>query len=119
MSSCIEAMETVLQAAGMDWAGRYHHIRCLARIIHSAATALFFPSNDAPEDQDNNAWRQFACSGKIRIKAHLALQGLCDRQLGSSLRVLPAKEQSRPSTTLAVTVKIECIIRDSILASRA
>ena len=66
MSSCIEAIETSLQAAGIDWTERYHRIRCLAHIIHLAATAFFFPSNDAPEDpSDFEAWRQFACFGKL------------------------------------------------------
>ena len=66
MNSCIKAMETSFQAAGIDWTERYHRIRCLAHIIHLAATAFFFPSNDAPENpNDFEAWRQFACFNKL------------------------------------------------------
>ena len=53
MNSCIEIMETLFQAAGINWIERYHCIHCFVYIIHLIATAFFFPSNNAPENPND------------------------------------------------------------------
>ena len=66
MDSCIENMEVLLEGVGISWDQRYHRVRCLAHIIHLAATAFFFPDGCAPEDPYNYVeWRPFACFGKL------------------------------------------------------
>ena len=59
----VKEMSRQMAANGYEWDHTIYQLRCLGHIIHLAAEAFFF--KEAPRPDNNAAWREFGCYGKL------------------------------------------------------